>query len=324
MGGKFKALLMAFFLFCVVVAASQRFYVTPALGQDGSEAPIVVCTTTVLASIVEDLGGDLVTVEVIASPAVCPAHYDVKPSDVEAFRRASLILMHGFEPWVEELREASGSEAPVVKIPGPWNTPEALKSKYSLVADALRENLGIDVSARLERCLASIDETERWLKEYAEENGFVGTPVVCMLWQKGFISFLGFNVVATYGPPEKVSAKEYEAVIKNATEFKAVLVIDNIQSGVELGKKIASEIGAVEVAQSNFPGIALGLNNMTSVMRWNVEKLAEALESSRSLGEVSRLKSQISTWKTATAAASVISAAELLIIAVLVTRLRRG
>ncbi|RLE74320.1 MAG: manganese transporter, partial [Thermoprotei archaeon] len=68
----------------------------PALQAQG-ERPVVVCTTTVLASMVRDLAGDLVVIEVIASPAVCPAHYDVKPSDVEAFGRADLILAHGIE-----------------------------------------------------------------------------------------------------------------------------------------------------------------------------------------------------------------------------------
>ena len=114
------------------------------------EKPVVVCTTTVLASVVRDLAGDQVVVEVVSSPAVCPAHYDVTPSDVEKFRHAALIFMHGFEPWVEELREASGSQAPVIKISGPWGVPEMLKAKYEAVAAGLEENLGIDVSESLE------------------------------------------------------------------------------------------------------------------------------------------------------------------------------
>ncbi|RLG86070.1 MAG: hypothetical protein DRO18_04925, partial [Thermoprotei archaeon] len=88
--------------------------VTPIV-TSSNEKPTVVCTTTVLASIVEDLASDLVNVEVIASPTICPAHYDVRPSDVEKVRQASLILYHGFEPWIEDLVKASGSGAPMVK-----------------------------------------------------------------------------------------------------------------------------------------------------------------------------------------------------------------
>ena len=287
-----------------------------------NEKPIVVCTTSVLASIVRDLADEKVVVEVIASPTICPAHYDVKPSDVEAFRHADLILMHGFEPWVEELKRASGTEAPIVKIPGPWNTPKALKDKYTKVANALSEYLGIDMSERLKECLGSIDETANWLQKYAEEHGFRDKPVVCMLWQKNFIEFLGFKIIAIYGPPEKVSAKQYESIITNATKSHAVLVIDNIQSGTELGKKIASEIGAIEVAISNFPGIAPELNNITSVMKWNAQQIAEALENKDTLVKINELRNEVNTWRMASISISVIAIAELIII-IIMAKLRR-
>jgi len=287
-----------------------------------SEKPVVVCTTSVLASIVKDLAADEVIVEVIASPAICPAHYDVKPSDIEAFRKADLILMHGIEPWVEELKKASGTNAPIVKIPGPWNTPKALKDKYTKVANALSEYLGIDISERLSKCLESIDETANWLQKYAEEHGFKDKPVVSMLWQKSFIEFLGFKVVATYGPPEKVSAKQYESIITNATRSHAVLVIDNIQSGTELGKKIANEIGAIEVAISNFPGIAPNLNNVTSVMKWNAQQIAKALENMEVKLEINKLRNEINTWRTISISVIIIAIIELAII-IIMAKLRR-
>ena len=63
---------------------------------------------------------------------------------------------------INELKEASGSTAPIVKISGPWNTPDMLKAKYASVAEALQEYLGIDVSSRLEKCLKSIDEIKSY------------------------------------------------------------------------------------------------------------------------------------------------------------------
>ena len=285
--------------------------------------PLVVCTTTVLSSIVVDLAGDLVSVDVISSPAVCPAHYDVRPSDVEAFRDADLILAHGFEPWVDDLKEASGSKAPIVRIKGAWNSPKALKEIYTKVSEALRDNLGIDVSDRLNRSLKSIDSLESWLKEVSKENSFEGKPVVCMLFQKGFVSSLGFKIVAVYGPPEKVSAKQYEAIIRNATDHHAILVIDNVQSGTDLGKKIASEIGAVEVALTNFPQTAPNLNNMTQVMEWNAQKIVDALKNAELMGEVSSLKGQIEIWRTSTIATLIGAVLEAIIIVVLLMRMKR-
>jgi len=273
----------------------------------GEGKPIVLATTSVLASIVRDLAGDRVVVEVIASPSICPAHYDVKPSDVEKVREASLILRHGFEPWVEDLVKASGSNASIVNIKGPWNTPRFLREKYVAVANILNEYLDINVSVNLERCLRVINKTSEWLKSFAEENGFTGTPVVAMKWQEGFLSFLGFNIVASYGPPEKVTPRQYEELIMNATEKNALLVVDNLQSGTELGRKIASEINGVEVALTNFPGTAPRLDNMTEVMKYNTQLLAQALYFARlkstsiSIGslyeEITSAQQEATLWK---------------------------
>jgi len=263
-----------------IVAMLLSFIVfSPATQAIRAEAdkPTVVATTTVLASIVRDLAGDKVIIEVVSSPEVCPAHYDIKPSDVDKVRRASLILAHGFEPWLKDLVKASGSNASVVFVKGSWNTLPSLKDEYITVAEALKKYLGINVSEELRKCLEAIDETSKWLVKYSEENGFIRVPVVVMEWQKPFVEFLGFNVVATYGPPEKVSLKQYQEVVENATKRRALLVMDNVQSGTELGKKIAEEAGAVEVALTNFPGIAPGLNNVTEMMKYNAQLIAQAL-----------------------------------------------
>ncbi len=233
----------------------------------GSSEAKIVCTTTVLASIVEDLTGE--KCEVIAPPTVCPAHYDVKPSDVEKVREADLIICHGIEPWIDELVKTSKKNITVLKVPGPWNTPQLLREKYTKIANELKK---FDYDVNLEKCLESINKTESYLKEFAKEHGFVNTPVVCMQWQKSFVEFLGFKVLATYPPPEMVSAKKYEEIIEKGRGSK--LVVDNLQSGTELGKKIAKELGAVEVALSNFPIEG----NVTDMMVKNAEKLAKALE----------------------------------------------
>jgi len=316
----------------LIVIALAGLTLTP-ITHSSNGKPVVVATTSVLASIVSDLAGDKVIVEVIASPSICPAHYGVKPSDVYKIRNADLILRQGFEPWLEDLVKASGSKAPVVTIKGPWNTPELLKSKYVAVANALEKYLGIDVRAKLRKCLKAIDDTGAWLKEYAKKNGFVGTPVVVMQWQKAYVSFLGFKVVATYPPPEKVTPTLYEEIVKNATEGKALLVIDNLQSGTELGKKIADDVGAVEVALTNFPGTAPGLNNVTEVMKHNAELLAQALyfaklkKSPTEIGklyrEVSNYEREARMWEYAFIASAVVNVALIASVAALVTKLRR-
>ena len=315
-------------LLCILAASLS----TPIL-VTGEGKPVVLATTSVLSSIVRDLAGDRVVVEVIASPSICPAHYDIKPSDVEKVREANLILRHGIEPWIEDLVKASGSNAPIITVKGPWNTPGFLREKYIAVANALNEYLGINVSMDLERCLRVINETSKWLKSFAEENGFTGTPVVAMEWQKDFLSFLGFNIVASYGPPEKVTPKQYEEIIMNATEKNALLIVDNLQSGTELGRKIASEINGVEVALTNFPGTAPGLDNMTEVMKYNVQLLAQALYFARlkntsiSIGslyeEIISAQQEATLWKYAFLFSIIVNVVLAIGVASLVLKLKR-
>ena len=65
----------------------------------------VVTTTSITGSIVEDLAGDKVEVYTIANPSLCPAHYDLKPSDIEIATKADILIYQGFEPWVEQIEE---------------------------------------------------------------------------------------------------------------------------------------------------------------------------------------------------------------------------
>ena len=259
-----------------------------------AEKPIVVASTTVLASIVEDLAGDQVIVEYIALPSVCPAHYDVKPSDIEKLKYASLVLSHGIEPWIDKLVSASGSRALVFKdICKSWSIPSDLKNCYIQVADILEKYLNIPIGERLNKSLKTIDEVSSWLKDYSRENRFEGVPVVVMKWQRSYISYLGFNVVASYGPPETVSLKEYSEVVSNATQARAVLVIDNIPSGVDLGIKIAREIGAIEVAVHNFPKAAPEISNVTGMWIYNAKLLANALKAANTTMTIETLYNQV-------------------------------
>lgn len=258
--------------------------IVPSVHLTLGEKPVVVVTTSVLESIVKDLAGNEVEVVTVIPPNICPAHYDLRPGDVEIIRKASLVLAHGVEPWIENLIKSSGSSAKLVYVRGGWNTPEFARQRYRDVAEALESELGIDLSDELNKCIKAINETEVSLKELSSKRGFVGTPVVAMKWQKDFLSFLGFNVVASYGPPEMVSAQELSRVIENATKNGAVLVIDNIQSGVDLGIKIAKELGIREVALSNFPGVPKDVRNLTEMMKYNADLLEAALEERASAG----------------------------------------
>lgn len=305
----------------VVVLAISLLMLTSSTLSLEDEKPIVVATTSVLGSIVHDLAEDRVVVIVIASPNICPAHYDIKPSDVAAVSMAKLVFYHGIEPWLSRLIEASGSKAVLVKVSGPWNTPDNLKSYYERVAKALSEHLGMNVSERLSTCLKRIDEVASKMKEVATKYKFDRVKVVCMKWQVSLIKWLGFQVIAIYDPPERLSSKDIVELETKAKEEGAMLIIDNLQSGVVFGKSLAEKVGAVHIALTNFPGTAMELNNVTAVFLYNVERLRIAVSNYRTLKELSSLRSQLETYRLAVYSLIAIIAFETIL---LVLALRRG
>ena len=57
----------------------------------------VVTSTSLIAQIVERVGGDMVDVINIIPPAQCPGHFDVKPGDIQKLAEADLFLLHGWQ-----------------------------------------------------------------------------------------------------------------------------------------------------------------------------------------------------------------------------------
>ena len=261
------------------------------------DKPIVVTTTSVIGSIVKDLAGDRVDLYVIVSPAICPAHHDVKPSDVYTFSKASLILYHGFEPWVEDLYKASGSKAKLVKISGAWDTPEGIKSYYKNVALKLKEELGIDVSDRLNEVLPKIDSLAKKIKSKAEKVGASKVKVIAMKWVEEFVKWLGFEVVADFGPPEKLSSADVEKLVKVGREEGVMLVISNLQSGVEFGESLANEIGASHIVLTNFPWTDPDLKTLMDVLERNAERLVRGVELYHVKSITSELENELNLYK---------------------------
>jgi hypothetical protein len=283
----------------------------------------VICTTSVLGSIVKDLAGERVKVIIMASTSACPAYYDVSPSDVEAVQKASLILYHGMEAWLEKLVETSGTNATLVKVPGTWNTPEGAIDYYERVAEILEEHLGIDTSERLEKCVESITSTAESLKKEAEARRVGDVKVICMIWQKPFVSWLGFDIIAEFAPPEKLSSSDVAGLVEVGQSEGAMLVISNLQSGIAHGKYVADNIGAVHVALTNFPDPEKGLLNLSHMFVHNAETLFNAMEEYETKAEMRNLQRSLHMYRVLSYSLAAIAVAEAAILTYLLAVRRK-
>lgn len=250
----------------------------------GDEKLLIVTTTTLSKDLAEQIGKDLVQVDSIIPSGTCPAHYDLSPSEYMAVKGASLIIHHGVEGWLDDLIKASGNED-ITRFntgpPGQWNTPPKTMEKIRGIEEILSKIDPANATYYKDNAhdfIQSIEETSSELKVKAEDYQVSAVKVIVMQWQKGFVNWLGFQVIADYPPPETVSAKEYADLVNKGRQEEASLVIDNKQSGTDLGAKLAEDIGAEQVILTNFPGAFEGTETYQQMIKYNADQLFGALK----------------------------------------------
>lgn len=247
----------------------------------------IVAGSSLITNIIKDVAGDKVEARTLIPPGVCPGHYDIKPSDVEALTNSKALFIHNYQQNfknITQLIEAAKSKdltIKVIDIQGNWMIPQVQAEAVIKIAQALSEldpensvYYQENAEKRKQVILAKGEEIERKLKEASLGE----IKVICADMQAGFVKWAGFEIVATYGRPEELSAADIEKLITQAKEASVSLVIDNLQSGATAASEaIARDIGAIQVTISNFPGGFEDTETWEKAIERNVELLLVAV-----------------------------------------------
>lgn len=266
----------------ILIGFSIAYSASPNQGTNENEQ-IVLATANNIAYFAEEMSGEKIKVHSIVPPGECPGHYDTRPSDVTKVAEADLILWNGLEVWVDDLIKSS--ENPEVKLnkapKGPWGPPWGAKKYIENIADAMvsvypqYENV---IEERENRLLSQVESCADNLKGRAREENVGGTKVICQQFQKGFVEWLGFDVVKVYPSPEDVSAGELNDLIKLADNENIGIIVSNKPSGIDVGVAVAQDADIEHVILSNFPGSREGENTYFDMVRNNTERLFSAKE----------------------------------------------
>ncbi|MCS7216839.1 MAG: metal ABC transporter substrate-binding protein [Candidatus Bipolaricaulota bacterium] len=243
--------------------------------------PVVIATSEVFGSLARTLAGEEILVITIIPAGFCPAHYDLRPSDFLFLAKAEVVFYHGIETWLDRFLANVNPEAKRVHLRGPWNYPEALAEKARAVAAALGERFPEKASLfqeRLARFLEELAALEEAVQARAAQLNLREVPAIVMVWQEGFARWLGLNIVATYPPEERLTLKDLATLAQKGQEAGVKLVIDNLQSGVSFGGRLAHALGASHVVLTNFPGPIPRAVDMLSMLRVNAELVFAAVE----------------------------------------------
>lgn len=287
-------------IFYVVWIAIFVSLLTPLTQADEAELN-VVCTNSVLADFTRQIVGEMANVEYIMPAGACPSHFDTRPSDVSLIANADVVVSLGWEPWLNDLLDASGN-SDVKRIEckgiGEWNLPSNAKVYVDKITQDLKEVSDLDNSTLEANAAAyktEIDTKSEELLNVVNAKGQSGKKIIAMEWQKDFVEWLGYNVTAFYGPPEGLSTEDALEITEKAGEDEVCAIVDNLQSGTSFGANIASESGAVHVIFTNFPGAVPGTDTYIEMIDYNTNQLVDAVETYEyKKGEIRSLEEDVS------------------------------
>ncbi len=304
-------------LICVVVLTLSVAALLTTSADAETEKPIIVCTTNAIGTIVQELLGDTADVVVLVQPGLCPADFDMKPSDVYAVSNAEILFHQNIpgEFWLQGLLDAAGNtNLTQVAIPGVYNTPEGAKNYIRWVGGNVSQILDIDLESKTSAMLADVNAVSSWMMDQADALQASAVKVICMQWLKTFVESVGYTVVATYNPPETLSTGDIHNLIVTAQSEEVALIVDNLQIDTDFGRGIASEVGAEHVVLTNFPGAIPGTENLSRMFRYNAEQLFNGTATWRSTStlraEREELKNQVAVFQITTSLAVVVAGAE--------------
>ena len=245
----------------------------------------VVTSTSLMAQIVERVGGERVDVVNIIPPAQCPGHFDVKPGDIQGLAEADLFLLHGWQGELfsqDLIASANNPKLTVVKVDaqGNWMTPPVQLEATDKITAALcqvdAENSSVYHQLAIEY-KDKIGAKEAEIKAKLAEVDLSGVNAICADQQAGFVDWVGLNVVATYGEPDSLTPQVVRELVDTGREAGVTLIIDNLQSGKDAGLPIAMDIGCQRVILSNFPGGFDGTETWEKAIDQNIELILGAI-----------------------------------------------
>lgn len=221
-------------------------------------APIkIVVTTSLIGSVISDVGGKNVKLHVFTASSGCPGNFDCKPSDMTAVNSSKFIFYHGFESYIGKIVKGSSGKPKVIVLAKDKNllVPNNYIAAVKTVRDILIKFDPQNKKIYTENSNSAINKINRINKNIKSKSGKLkGIKVICADANVEFVKYLGFDVVGTYPNPDSLSAKKWSDISKAAKNRRVKLTIDNFQTGQYVTSQLAKDVKAKHIVLSNFPG----------------------------------------------------------------------
>lgn len=240
--------------------------------------PQVVVTTSLLEAIVRGVGGEVVAVTSLCPAAMCPGHFELGTAAVKRIYDGDLIIMHGWERFLSN--PGTEHNVPIQAIDDNRNglVPEVHLDWIRVVSDMLIEVFPGHRERFQENAKCYREQVQTLSSECAIACApLVDIPVIAHEKIAPLLDYFGMHVVGTFGRGDEEKPHRIQGIIDMAIKEHIRLIVENQQSGEELGATIAGEVpGLTVVTIANFPAAGTP-HAYREVMQRNITLLREAV-----------------------------------------------
>jgi len=221
----------------------------------------IATSTTYLELAAGEFVRDVSRIIRLVPPGMCPAHFDIRPSQVQRLRGCKILIRFDFEKSLDKKVAGvigTGLKVAEVRIRGGLCQPESYLSACTQIGWALfsAEIITQDIyNYVIKSVSARMKRLNDWISNKVESAGLTGRAVVASVHQAEFCKSMGLKVVATFSNSDTAGTAEISAVVESARRAGVKLVIANRPEGRRLADKIASMINAKVVVFDNFPPV---------------------------------------------------------------------
>jgi ABC-type Zn uptake system ZnuABC Zn-binding protein ZnuA len=270
----------------------------------GPQKLTVVTTLTVLADLIQQVGGEKIEVKSLVPPGGEVHTYQPKPDDIRTLAQAKIVFYNGahLEDWIDEtIRSAGKPNLPIVVLseglplikesgnePNPhlWLDVANAKAYVEKIRDGLSKVDGANTGYYADRAksyLAQLDELDKWIQAEVETIPRARRKLVT--FHDAFPYFArryGFTLVGVLvsSPGKEPSARELTTLARRIKREQVPAVFAEAQFSPKAMDVLASDTGARVITNLYNDSLSAGpeANSYVALMKHNVTQIVNALK----------------------------------------------
>jgi ABC-type Zn uptake system ZnuABC Zn-binding protein ZnuA len=298
--GKLKVPPLLVFLSLLAACESRPAQTPPA----GSQKLIVVTTLTVLADLIEQVGGDKVQVKALVPPGGEVHTYQPAPDDIKSVAQAKIVFYNGahLEEWLDAtIRSAGKPNLPIVVLseglplikdsrdePNPhlWLDVTNAKAYVEKIRDGLSKVDSTNVAYYADRAksyLPQLDELDQWIQTEVDKIPKARRKLVT--FHDAFPYFAkryGFSLhgVLAASPGKEPSARDLAALTRRIKREEIPAVFAEAQFNPKAMEVLASDTGVRVITNLYNDTLSTGpeANTYIAMMKHDVTEIVNALK----------------------------------------------